>query len=116
MLADAEEPITEDEITQYATDRANGYAATLDGIYGQGKLRSRKNVILTFTGPNGSPDYACQKNNGTCVRLYGKRHSAKYIISRDLIPYPGNTNFTCGAWACEHFWQDDSGNRWTGIE
>jgi hypothetical protein len=113
MIADAEEPITADEITSYATARATGFSATLDSVYAQGKLRSRKNVMLTFAGPNGSPDNICQKNNGTCVRLMGKRHSAKYWLSRDLVPYPGNTNYDCGAWECRHGLQDDSGNWWT---
>ncbi len=116
MRKDTEEPITDDEITQFATDRANGYCATLDAVYAEGKLRSRKNVMLEFTGKNGSPDYACQKNNGTCVRLMGQWHRAKWWIGHGLVPYMGNPNYTCGGWECEHFLQDKSGNRWTGVQ
>jgi hypothetical protein len=110
MLADAEEPITEDEITQYATDRANGYAATLDGIYGQGKLRSRKNIMLTFEGESGVE--SCK----TCQKYLGQSHRAKWWISHDLVPAPGNSSFECGGWQCLHILTDPSGNKWAGSE
>jgi hypothetical protein len=114
MLKDAEEPLTISEIGQYAEGRADGYCATLDGVYAQGKLRGKKSVMLTFAGENGSPENICQKNGGTCVRLMGQRHRARWWIGHDFIPGPGNENYDCGGYNCRHFLQDDAGNRWTG--
>jgi hypothetical protein len=108
MVSDTEEPITQDEITQYATDRATGYSATLDAVYGQGKLRSQKNKMLTLDGPDG------QESCRTCQKYKGQRHRASWWISRDLIPAPGNENYECGGWQCQHVLSDDSGNQWTG--
>jgi len=116
MLSDTEEPLTLSDIDQYAEARASGYAATLDGVYAQGKLRGKKNVMLTFGGPDGSPDNICQKNGGTCVKLKDKRHRAKWWIGHDLIPGPGNENYDCGGYNCQHYLEDDSGNRWAGTQ
>lgn len=112
--ATIEDPVTDADIVAEADNRAAMFARTLDGVYGQGKLRGKKNKMLTFTGPNGSSDNICQKNNGTCVRLMGQRHRAKWWTSHDLVPYPGNENYDCGAYECRHFLQDDDGNRWAG--
>mgnify|MGYP001443575275 CR=1 FL=1 len=108
MKADAEEPLTEDEIVSYATARAVGYTASLDAVYGQGKLRSQKNKMLTLDGPDG------QESCRTCQKYKGQRHRASWWISRDLVPAPGNENYECGGWQCQHILSDDSGNQWTG--
>lgn len=110
MKDDPENPLTEDDITQYATDRANGYCASLDAVYGQGKLRSRKNMMLTLDGPDGKE--SCK----TCQKYKGQRHRAKWWISHDLVPAPGNDMYECGNWQCQHVLSDDSGNQWTGQE
>jgi hypothetical protein len=97
----------------WISERADGYTATLSDLYNQGKLYGAKNKMLTFDGEDGSPDNICQRNNGTCVRLKGKRHKASWWIAHDLIPYRGNPNFDCGAWECQHYLRDDDGNRFT---
>lgn len=97
----------------WATDRADAYCDTLDGIYDQAKARGAANKMLTFAGEDGGPDSPCQKNGGTCVQLKDQRHRASWWISHDLIPYPGNPNFSCGCWNCQHGLQDDNGEWFT---
>lgn len=116
MLSDKDEPLTLSDIDQFAEDRAAGYATTLDGIYAQGKLRGKKSVMLTFTGPNGSPDNICQKNGGTCVRLMGQRHRARWWIGHDLVPHPGNENYNCGGYNCRHGLFTDAGELYAGSQ
>lgn len=108
MREDATEPLTADEVNTFATDRATGYAVTLDAVYGQGKLRSRKSVMLTFGGPDGKE--SCK----TCQKYKGQRHRARWWVSHDLVPAPGNESFECGGWQCQHTLTDDSGNQWAG--
>lgn len=93
--------------------KADGYTATLADIFNRATLYTSKSTMLTFDGPDGRPDNICQRNNGTCVRMKGKRHKASWWIARDLIPYRGNTNFDCGAWECQHYLRDDEGKRFT---
>jgi hypothetical protein len=109
MKDDQEEPITDDEISNFAADKAAAYATTLDGIYGQGKLRSRKNVMLTLEGPDGKE--SCPE----CIRYKGQRHRARWWMSHGLVPAPGNENYTCGNYLCQHTLNDDSGNQWAGV-
>jgi hypothetical protein len=109
MRNDTEEPITEDEIANFASNRASMYGVTLDGIYGQGRLRSRKNVMLTLEGPDGKE--SCR----TCQKYKGQSHRAKWWIAHDLIPAPGNSNYDCGGWQCQHILTDPSGNQWAGV-
>jgi hypothetical protein len=110
MRDDTEEPLTADEINQYAEDRANGYAASLDGIYGQGKLRSRKSVMLTFVGTDGKE--SCPE----CQKYKGQRHRARWWTGHNLVPAPGNESYSCNGYNCQHYLEDPSGNRWTGTE
>jgi len=78
--------------------RADGYAATLDSIYGQAKLRGSDNVLLEFGGEDG--DESCPE----CQDLKGKKALKKYILDNNLIPAPGNDAFTCQGYNCHHFW------------
>src|SRR3990167_3578745 len=64
--------------------RADGYVATLDGVYSEGKLRGSKNKTLEFAGDDGAE--SCE----TCQKLKGKRMSVYKIIREGLIPKPGN--------------------------
>jgi hypothetical protein len=109
MKDDQEEPLTDDEISNYASDRSAGYATTLDGVYGQGKLRSRKSVMLTLEGSDGKE--SCPE----CIRYKGQRHRARWWMSHGLVPAPGNENYTCGNYQCQHVLNDDSGNQWAGV-
>lgn len=97
----------------FVTAKADGYTRTLDIVYNQALLYAKQNQMLTFDGEDGDPDHICQSINGTCVRLKGQRHRASWWIARDLMPYPGNPNYDCGAWRCRHFLRDDAGNRVT---
>jgi hypothetical protein len=89
---DGIDPISE------AFARADGYAATLDSIYGQAKLRGSENVLLEFGGEDG--DESCE----TCQDLKGKKALKQYILDNNLIPSPGNEAFECKGYHCAHFW------------
>jgi hypothetical protein len=80
--------------------RADGYTKTLDGIFAQAKMRGAKNATAEFVGDDG------EKSCPDCQKLQGKRHRLSYIIENDLIPYPGNTNFECQGYECQHFWRN----------
>ena len=110
MMNDTEEPLTSDEIAQYAQARAQGYTVTLDGVYGQGKMRGKKSVMLTLDGPDGNE--SCR----TCQRYKGKRHRARWWISHDLVPAPGNDMYECGGWQCQHVLVDDKGVQLAGAQ
>jgi len=109
MLEDTEEPLTLSDIDQYAEARAAGYAATLDSIYSQGKLRGKKNVMLSLEGQDGAA--SCS----TCQKYKGVSHRARWWISHDLIPGPGSS-YECGGWQCFHVLQDSEGNQWAGTQ
>lgn len=84
--------------------RAEVWGVTLDGIYAEGKLRGRQNVMLTLDGDDG--EESCVE----CQRYKGKRHSAKWWLKRDLVRRNGNTNYTCGRWGnCHHHFYTDDG-------
>jgi hypothetical protein len=90
-----------------ADRRAEGYAKTLDGVYNQGLMRARKNVMLTFGGEDGAESCA------TCQRLKGQRHSVKWWLGRGLSIFRGNRNYECGCWNCQHYFYDDHGKVYT---
>lgn len=83
-----------------ARARGDGYAATLDSVYSQGKLLGSANRTLVFVGHDG------KENCATCRNLKGKRRTIKWILANDMIPYPGNAAFECGGWECQHGWAD----------
>lgn len=88
-----------------ADRRATGYTNTLDGVYAEGKLRGAGNKMLTFGGQDGNESCA------TCQRLKGARHGARWWVRHHLIPgQPGNDNYKCGGYQCEHFLYDDNGS------
>ena len=87
-----------------AEEKGEGYARTLDAVYGEGKVRGAKNKMLTFGGRSGIE--SCPE----CIKLMGKRHKASWWIAHGLVPgQPGNTNFSCAGYRCEHFLYDDRG-------
>lgn len=88
-----------------ADARADGYADTLDAVYAEGKLRGDKNKVYEFKGHDG------KENCAKCKGLKGKRMKAKKIIAEGLIPSPGNENFYCLGYGCEHYWEADDGTR-----
>lgn len=96
-----------------AEKRAEGYCQSLDGMYGQVRLMAAGNKMLTFDGTDGDANHICQSIGGTCVRLKGQRHRASWWLAHDLVPYPGNKNYDCGAWRCQHYLIDDEGVKYT---
>lgn len=103
---------TQDEQAAYIEGRADGYTASIQGIYDYARVTAAADILLTFDGPDGSADAICQKTGGTCVKLKGQTHKASWWIEQGLIPYKGNPNFDCGAWKCRHQLFDKDGNVW----
>lgn len=93
-----------DEWQGWPAERAEGYARSLDAVYKEGKMRGAKNKMLTFGGSDGKE--SCR----TCQKLKDKRHRASWWVKRGLVPgQPGNGNYECGGWQCEHYLYDDDG-------
>lgn len=90
-----------------AASRAEGYTQTLDAIFGEAKVRAAGNKMLTLDGDDGKE--SCPE----CKRLKGQRHRASWWIKNGLVPAPGNTNYTCGNYNCDHRLYDDDGNEYT---
>lgn len=106
--ASIEEPVTDTDIVAFADDRAATYARTLDGIYAQGKLRGRKNIMLGLEGADGN------ESCSICQKYKGVYHRSKWWVAHDLVPSPGNENYECGGYRCQHTLQDRDGNVWAG--
>lgn len=84
--------------------RADGYARTLDGIYGEGKIRGAKDQMLTFGGSDGMESCA------TCQKLKGVSHRASWWVKHRLIPgQPGNDSYDCGGFQCQHILYNQKG-------
>lgn len=88
------------DVEAEAQTRADGYAASLDGVYTEGRLRGAKNKTLVFDGDDGAE--SCR----VCQSLKGKRHTIRWILEHDAIPRPGNEFFECRGYLCEHYWKD----------
>lgn len=84
-----------------ATARADGYAATLDGVYANIKVMALGNQMLTFGGEDGLE--SCHD----CQTYKGKRHRAKWWIAHNAVP--PNRDFECKGYRCEHYLHDDQG-------
>jgi len=106
----ADPEFTKDEAFAIASQKADNYSVTLQSIYNEAKTRGGKNIMLTFGGTDGHTEgFPCP----TCKRVKGQRHRAKWWVTRNLIPYPGNDTFECGCWQCQHFLFDDNGKVFT---
>jgi hypothetical protein len=103
---------TADEQAAYIEGRADGYTASIQGIYDYARVMAAADILLTFDGPDGSPTSVCSKTGGTCVKLKGQTHPASWWIERNLVPYRGNVNFDCQCWNCRHSLFDKDGNVW----
>jgi hypothetical protein len=93
----------EDEIR----DRSNGYARQLDGVYSQGLARGSRNVSVQFMGNDGNE--SCD----TCGRLKGKWMRLHDVIDQGLMVEPGNENYICKGFECQHYWIDRNGKIYT---
>ena len=87
--------------------RAEGYTNSLDAIFAYAKLLGAKDTMLTFTGIDGED--SCE----VCQELKGYRAPASWWIDNDLLPTPGNKNYGCECWNCQHRLEDDEGNVYT---
>jgi hypothetical protein len=108
----ADPDLTLDDKLAAIESRADGYTATLPGIYAQGQLMAAPHIELVFDGEDGSADSVCQKTGGTCVKLKGQSHPAQWWLDNDLVPRRGNDNFDCGGWNCRHRLVDKNGKVW----
>lgn len=84
--------------------RRDGYLATLDMIYTEGKMRGGKNIMLTMVGDDGAE--SCRD----CQRNKGKRYSAKKWLA---IGYPPSRDYECHGYNCQHYLVTDDGKRFT---
>lgn len=102
---------TNETATQdYIDGRAEVWGGMLDGVYSEGMLRGSKNEMCYFDGDDGAE--SCE----TCQDLKaGPPRSVKYILAHNLIPHPGNTEFECGGWKCEHGWRSVKTDKWVTI-
>lgn len=95
------DPITE------ANARAEGYARTLDAMYGEAKLRAMKNQMVTWHLG------ATEKHCDTCVKLAGKKHKISYLIANNYIPRKPGAGMDCNGFNCDCRIVDKNGNEVT---
>jgi len=97
----------QDTISDYAsaaaTQHAEGYCQTLDGLYSEIKVMAAGKSMLTLVGVDGR--ISCT----TCRSLKGQRHQAAWWVRRGLVPRPGNANYECGCYRCQHVLVNDGG-------
>lgn len=113
FLADAFGALADLRDNETATEagidaRVETWAATLDSIYAQGRLRGAGNKMLTWHV--GSTEKHC----ATCLKLDGQRHSAKWWLKKGYIPRePGSETLECHGYQCDCWLEDDDGNEFT---
>jgi hypothetical protein len=92
----------------WASQRADGYTRTLREIHNQAKIFASGNIMLEFGGKDG------KENCPTCHKLKGKRHKLSWWVARGLVPGPGNMNYECAGYNCEHYlFNPKTGERFT---
>ncbi len=90
-----------------AVARANGYASTLNALYGEAKLRAMKNQKVTWI--LGETEVHCS----TCAKLAGKKHTIKYLLDNDYIPRKPDAGMDCHGYNCDCRIVDKAGNEVT---
>jgi len=94
---------TPQNLAGIAMQHAGMYARALDSVYAEGKARGLSGKeMYTLLGSDGKE--SCPE----CQRYKGQRHPIKWWRERGLIPSPGNHNYTCGNWVCDHHLYDDN--------
>lgn len=96
------------ELVAEADRRAEAYSRSLDGVFSEGKLRGAKNKMVTWQLGN------TEQHCSTCKMLNGKRHSAKWFISRNYIPGKPGSDTDCGGYNCDCALLGDDGEAWVG--
>jgi hypothetical protein len=87
--------------------RAEGYAKTLDGVRSQGMAQGSRDVMVCLGGNDG------QESCPQCQALKGKWLKLSEVIARGLLIQPGNTNYECKNFFCQHYWYDHNGKVYT---
>lgn len=90
---------------EYSSNRASGYADTLDRVYNYIKIAAAGSKMLTFLGDDG------EESCSDCQRYKGKRHKASWWVKNNAVP--PNRDFECKGYRCRHYLADDSGQVWT---
>jgi len=92
-------------------DRVEGYCSTLDGVRStataMGKLSTGADPLVQFLGNSGRE--SCQ----TCVNMLGKWYKLSWVLDNDMLVYPGNENYICNGYKCQHYWRDAKGKIYT---
>lgn len=105
MLQEAKELRKEEDFDffQWVTARADGYTRTTREFYNEGKLRSSKDIMVTFEGDDGAE--SCDE----CQMLKGQRHRVSWFVRRNFVP-PHGTGLSChrGRY-CRHYLISDKG-------
>lgn len=81
---------------QAMVDRVELWAGSVNAA-GQAAINSaQENQMVEFGGDDG--EESCE----TCSRLKGQKHRRKWFVSKGLVPAPGNENFECQGFRCQH--------------
>lgn len=92
------------ELEDEATRRAEAYAASLNGVGIEGKLRGLKNQKLWWVLGN------AEKHCRTCVDLDGQAHAARWYLKRNYIPGKPGAGMDCWGRFCDCHLKDKDGN------
>lgn len=111
MLFQAAKELKKDEDFEpfaWASQRADGYAATLASIYNAGRMWAQKNKMLKWH--LGKTEKHCD----TCAKLdRDKPHRASWYIARDYIPRKPGAAMDCHGYHCDCSLTDKNGNEVT---
>lgn len=88
------ELLTEEAVEKIATERADGYARSLDRMYNNVKVMGAGNELLRFAGLHG------EESCNHCQDYYGQVHPAWWWIKYDAVP--PNRRFDCKGYKCLH--------------
>lgn len=86
--------VDSDGLRDEVKTRVDGYAATLESVRVAGKMWGAKNEMLTW-------QYGDTEHCGTCLKLNGKAHRAKWYLARDYIPGKPGAAMDCGGYRCK---------------
>lgn len=109
LFQEAKELRNEEDFDYFSwiTQKADGYTRTTREMYNAGVSRASKDIMVTFLGDDGAE--SCDE----CQMLKGQRHRVSWFVRRNFVP-PHGTGLSChlGRY-CQHYLQDDKGNRVT---
>lgn len=95
-LKDLRANSTEDEQLNFAISRAEGYTATLAGVFEYGKMTALKDR------PGKWELGETEKHCSTCADLNGQVHPLSWYLDNGYIPrQSGSQTLECGGWNCD---------------